>query len=129
MNGWWWAAAAGLVVIGAVHSVLGERMIFRHLRRGSVVPQGGAPALRAYQTRILWASWHLVTLFGWALAAVLVWLAGQGSAAVTTGIALALAASLIAAAALVGAATRGRHLAWVALLLDAGLVLAGLLQR
>ena len=49
--------AAGLTVaIAMVHSVLGERRIFRRLR-------GGVPQLSAFQVGILWASWHLVSLF------------------------------------------------------------------
>ena len=79
MNPWLVAAAATVFVIGLVHSVLGEHMIFRHLRHGSassgIVPTGGAPALRDFQTRILWASWHLVTVLAWALAALIFWLA------------------------------------------------------
>ncbi|RTL20379.1 MAG: hypothetical protein EKK52_10730 [Burkholderiales bacterium] len=129
MNGWWLAAAALLVLIGIVHSVLGERLIFRHLRAGTLVPEAGAPVLRAYQTRILWGSWHLASVFGWTLAAVLAWRAGPGHAEGGSALEMAVAAGLIAASALAAWATRGRHIGWVALLAAAALVLAGLLQR
>jgi len=123
MNAWLLGAAALVFVIGLVHSLLGERMIFRHLRQGGLVPTAGAPVLREYQTRILWATWHVVTLFGWALAAVLAWLAQPAVRAASAGlIEQAVMAALVASAGLVLVATRGRHVAWVALLAAAVLV-------
>lgn len=123
MNAWLLGAAALVFVIGLVHSVLGERMIFRHLRQRGLVPTAGAPVLREYQTRILWATWHVVTLFGWALAAVLAWLAQPAARAGSGGvIECAVIAALVASSGLVLAATRGRHVAWVALLAAAVLV-------
>ena len=65
------AAAVLSVVTGVVHSVLGEWLMFRHLRQGTLVPQLGAPPLRARNIRILWATWHLASVFGWAFAAIL----------------------------------------------------------
>lgn len=51
------AIAAGLAVLtGIIHSVLGERLNFRHLRRGSLVPDRDAPSLRRRHIRILWAT-------------------------------------------------------------------------
>lgn len=64
------AAAALTLAIAVVHSVLGERRIFCRLR-------GGEPRLLAFQAGILWASWHLVSLFGLALAAALFCLASS----------------------------------------------------
>lgn len=59
------ATAAGLaVLIGIVHSFLGERLIFRKLRDGSFVPDREAPPLSARNVRILWATWHLASVFG-----------------------------------------------------------------
>ena len=62
-------------VTGLVHSVLGERLIFRHLRNGGLVPTMAAPPLRERHIRILWATWHLASVFGWAFAGVLLRLA------------------------------------------------------
>jgi hypothetical protein len=53
-----------------VRAWLGERMVFKHLRRGGLAPNGGQPGLREFQTRILWASWHVVTAPAWALASL-----------------------------------------------------------
>jgi hypothetical protein len=52
MNGCLVAAAIVLALTGLVHSVVGEWMIFRALRRHGVVPSGGQPVLRGFQTRI-----------------------------------------------------------------------------
>ena len=125
MNPWLVAAAASVFVIGLVHSVLGEQRIFRHLRRDGVVPTGGDPVLRAFQTRILWASWHLVTVLAWALAALLWWLARPAAQAVSGGVAEQICAvALAAGAGLVLWSNRGRHPAWIALLAAAALVWA-----
>lgn len=111
-------AAAGLTVaIAMVHSVLGERRIFRHLW------SGGAPQLSAFQVGILWASWHLVSLFGLALAAALFCLASPtGLVDLPAVLRSAVIASMVGGAGLVGFGTRGRHPAWVALLAVAVLV-------
>lgn len=127
MNAWLLGAAALVFLIGVVHSWLGERRIFRNLRETGVVPTGGAPVLRAFQTRILWASWHLVTVMAWAFAALLLWLARPAAQAASGGVVEgAIAAALTAGAGLVLWSNRGRHPAWIALLLAAVLVLMSL---
>ena len=105
------------VVVGLVHSVLGEQRLFRHLRcAGRMVPTEGGASLRESQVRILWASWHLVTLLSWGLAAVMVWLAKPGAQTASTGrIEFVLALTFALAGLLVLISNRGRHPAWVAL--------------
>ena len=116
-------AAAGLALVGAVHSVMGEILVFRTLRTRGVVPTGGYPVLREHQVRILWGTWHLVTVLGWALSALLWRLA---SAPVETNLAAWMAdvagAATLASGLLVFYATDGRHPAWAALLVIATLV-------
>lgn len=130
MNPWLVAASAVVFITGLLHSVLGERMIFRHLRRHGVVPDGGTPVLRGFQTRILWASWHLATVFGWGLAGLLLWLASPAAQQASAGVIETISASALAAGGgLVLCSNRGRHPGWVALLLAAGLVWVGLAQR
>ena len=116
-------AAAGLALVGAVHSVMGEILVFRTLRTRGVVPTGGYPVLREHQVRILWGTWHLVTVLGWALSALLWRLA---SAPVETNLAAWMAdvagAATLVSGLLVFYATDGRHPAWAALLVIATLV-------
>ena len=116
-------AAAGLALVGLIHSVLGEVLVFRTLRTHGLVPTAGYPVLRERQVRILWASWHLVTVLGWALSALLWRLVfllmrrpPRSRVAHTTTLAL------LACALLVGFATKGRHPAWCALLVVSALV-------
>ena len=117
MNPYLVAAAVLAFVVGLVHSVLGERLIFRRLRTGQVVPTNGGTVLREAHVRILWASWHVLTVFGWGIAAVLSWLAFRalpdGQAAF---IEQTIAISMLCGAVLVFIGTRAKHPGWVGLL-------------
>ena len=73
MNSYFIAAAVLAFLVGLVHSILGERLIFRRLREGRVVPTHGGTLLGEGHVRILWASWHVLTVFGWGIAAILLW--------------------------------------------------------
>jgi hypothetical protein len=117
MNLYFAGAAVLAFVVGLVHSVFGEHLIFRRLRAGGLGHANGAAILRTSHVRILWATWHLATAFGWGLALALVWMAGaqpgqQPPAVLAFGIAAAMAAGSL----LVLAGTRGRHPGWIALL-------------
>ena len=119
--------AAGVVALitGIVHSALGEILIFRHLRINGIVPTMAAPPLRERHIRIIWATWHLASVFGWAFAGILLRLAiapeGSPSAMIVGAIVFAnLAGSLLV---LIG--TKGKHPGWIALLLVAVLTWFG----
>ena len=58
MNTWLLWAAALLGLIGVVHSVMGERRIFRPWERQ---PPAG---VRLFHQQILRGSWHLASLLG-----------------------------------------------------------------
>ena len=66
---------AGCLVflLGLIHSVLGERLIFSRLRDGGIIPTKGGSLLKERHVRILWASWHLATIFGCGIGAILCW--------------------------------------------------------
>ncbi|MDN3544892.1 hypothetical protein QWZ02_10605 [Kinneretia asaccharophila] len=126
MNRCFLAAAVLLLIIGLVHSLLGERLIFRRMRAGGFIPTQGGPVLRQAHVRILWASWHIVTVLGWGLAAMLFWLADASAAPLAASpLVQALALALLLSAALVLVGTCGRHPGWLGLLAAAGLVAAG----
>ena len=109
-------AAVLAIATGVVHSLLGERLIFRHLRRSSLVPSLPAPPLQARNVRILWATWHLASVFAWALAGLLWQLAREPGAALSARLVLsASAAAFVVGSLLVLVGTRGRHPGWVAL--------------
>lgn len=108
-------AAVIAILVGIVHSILGEVLIFHRLRRRQLTPTTPAPPLQSRHIRILWATWHLASIFGFAFAGLLYALAGAG---VVTQSALIKATvfAFTAGAALVLFATRGRHPGWVGLL-------------
>jgi hypothetical protein len=111
------AAAVLAFIVGLVHSVLGERMVFRRMRRGGFIPTDGGRVIGEGHVRILWASWHVLTVFGWCLAAVLLWLARAPALGASEGfIADAVAAAMLAGSALVLVGTRARHPGWAGLL-------------
>jgi hypothetical protein len=117
----WYFAAAGMLslIIGLVHSVLGERLIFRRMRAGGVIPTNGGPVLREPHVRILWATWHVVTVLGGCVAAVLLWLAlGSPPAALVRGrlVAHAISVAMLVSSLLVLIGTKGKHPGWVGLL-------------
>ena len=76
--------------------------------------------------RILWASWHVLTVFGWGIASILLWLAFHASARSNAGfIENAIAVSMLCGSGLVFVGTRARHPGWVGLLGVAVLVWVG----
>jgi hypothetical protein len=113
-------AAVIAVVTGVIHSVLGEILIFRHLRNGGLVPALGAPPLRERNIRIIWATWHLATVFGLAFAGVLFRLA-LGHPSPSSLVVSAMVFAYLGGAVLVLIGTKGRHPGWIALSLVAAL--------
>ena len=115
---------AGLlaIVVGLIHSILGERLIFSRMRRHGLVPTYGKPVLKQRHVRILWASWHIVTIFGWGFAATLLKLAGSDGAGLSNQfIMINVIVCMLIASGLVLFATKGRHPGWVGLLMVAAL--------
>jgi hypothetical protein len=109
-------AAILALVTGVVHSFLGERLIFRHLRVSSIVPTLTAPPLQNRHVRILWATWHLASVLAWAFAGLLWQLARASLPSLSAqSVLMAAAAGFIAGSLLVLFATRGRHPGWIAL--------------
>ena len=121
------AAAALAFVVGLVHSLLGERLIFRRMRVGGVIPTNGGTVLREAHVRILWASWHVLTVFGWCIAALLLWLSQAPPQQPSTAhVANLLIVTMLASSGIVLIGTKGKHSGWVGLL---GVALLILLAR
>lgn len=123
MNATLLLAAVGLALVGLAHSVLGEILVFKALRAQGLVPTAGYPVLRERHVRILWCSWHLVTLLGWALSALL-WRLGTSASDTTLAwwTTDVVGMATLASGVLVFVATRGSHPAWFALMSIAALV-------
>lgn len=119
------AAGCLVFVLGLVHSLLGEWLIFRHLRDSGIIPTKGGALLEEKQVRILWASWHLVTAFGWGIGAILCgfYISSSAEMVVPSFVINSVALSMITGAALVLLATKGKHPAWIVLTAITALVL------
>ncbi len=116
MNHYFVAAAVTIFLVGLVHSLLGEKLIFQRLRhKGSMVPSHGGNVLGPDHVRILWATWHIVTVFGWSMGAVLLHVSAA-THATARFMTEAIALSALAASLLVFIGTRARHPGWAGLL-------------
>lgn len=102
------------IIVGLVHSILGEFLIFKNLRNSSLVPNVSVPPLRERNLRILWATWHLASIFGFAIGAILIDLA---IASESPAFAIqSIAFSMCTASVLIFYATKAKHPGWVGLL-------------
>lgn len=116
MTNYFLIAAILVVIVGIVHSVLGEFLIFRHLRKNGIVPTLAALPLRERHVRILWASWHVVTVFGFGFGVVLLWLSqSQELGNFQPFIKEVIIYSMLASSLLVLRATSGKHPGWTGL--------------
>ena len=95
------------ILLGLIHSFLGERMIFMPLR----TDKGGTP-LHKYRG-ILWATWHLVTLFGACLGLYLIQLAGVD---IPGRLTIYIGCVMLVGTILVIVGTKGKHPGWIILL-------------
>ena len=67
-------------LLGIVHSILGEYLIFSSKRaKGSLVPSKGNADLKERHLRIIWATWHLASVFGWCIGAILIKISMEGN--------------------------------------------------
>jgi ABC-type Mn2+/Zn2+ transport system permease subunit len=124
LNTYLLAAAIVAVLVGVVHSALGEILVFRKLRNDTFVPNQAAAPLELRNVRILWATWHLASAFGIGFAAILLFLANSDTVP-EPAIAWALILSFAVGSALVMVATRGRHPGWIGLLIVSVLTYLG----
>lgn len=119
------AAGVLALITGIVHSVLGELLIFRHLRSGGLVPTLATPLLREQNIRVIWATWHVASVFGWAFAGMLLRLAVAPNESPSALIVNAVVFAHLAGSSLVLIGTKGQHPGWIALLLVAALTWFG----
>ena len=114
---WLLASAAALAfVVGLAHLVLGERLIFRRMRQSGFVPTNGGRVIGEGHVRIIWASWHVLTVFGWCIAAVLLWLSLVPRAESFVFITNAVIVSMLFGSAFVLIGTMAKHPGWAGLL-------------
>jgi hypothetical protein len=119
MEGLLYFAAVLAVVLGAVHSLLGERYILIRLFRRSDLPKlFGSPEFTA---RTLRFAWHITTVAWFGFAALLVH-AGRGDLPVA-GMLQIIGLTFVASGFLPLLLTRGKHLSWLVLFVIGGIAL------
>lgn len=115
------AAAVISIIVGLVHSVLGEVLIFSKLRTSGLVPSKSAPPLQERNVRILWATWHLASVFCWAFTGILISLALDTKSLESVAL-NATTFAFLGGSLLVLIGTKGKHPGWFGLLAVAVLV-------
>jgi hypothetical protein len=125
VNAYFVAAGTVAIIVGFAHSVLGEVLVFCRLRRGGLIPTDGGTVLQERHVRIIWASWHALTVLGWLVAAILFWLAASPQDKASSFLEDVIAVAMLVSAGLVLIGTKGKHPGWIGLLLVAVLVLMG----
>lgn len=129
MNTYFLIAGILCFVLGLVHSILGEYLIFKHKRsKGSLVPTKVMADLNERHLRIIWATWHLASFFGWCIGAFLVKISLEQGKLDSEFLGFTIHSAMytmFASSFLVLIGTKGRHPGWVVLLLIAVLLIFG----
>ena len=114
------------IVLGIIHSILGEYLIFRHLRESNVFSDDGKSKLQKRYLSTLWSTWHLVTLFGWGFGASLIVLSfPELPEKAINDLLLVVGATFFISSIYWLFGTKGKHPAWVVLAIIALMVLWG----
>lgn len=129
MNVYFLIAGILCFILGIVHSILGELLIFKSKRNpSSIVPSKKSADFKERHIRIIWATWHLTTIFGWCLGIILVKISLTQSELNTEIIGLITQSTIYAMMAgsiLVLIATKGKHPGWLILLIIGALLIIG----
>jgi len=129
MNNYFLIAGILCFVLGIVHSILGEYLIFNSKRTaGKLVPTKVHNELKERHLRIIWATWHLATFFGWCIGAFLVKLALDQHLLDSDFFKFLIHSTIVAMSAscvLVLIGTKGKHPGWIVLLIITILLFIG----
>lgn len=121
MNQYIWVAGLLCFILGLVHSILGEVFIFKNLRKSKkIIPPITKSKLKERHIRIIWATWHLTSLFGWCIGAILLEVATKYNIQTNELLQFILTSTTITmfcSSLLVFIATKGKHLGWAILLI------------
>jgi len=118
MNLYFLIAGILAVLLGIIHSVLGEKLIFRRLSQGDPIPAPWNKTLSGQRMRSIRSSWHLVSFFGWGIAAILLRMSFQAATeeyVIFAKNTFVVTFFITAIYWFIG--TKGKHPAWIVLLL------------
>ena len=129
MNIYFFIAGILCLILGIVHSILGEYLIFNSKRSaGSLVPTIVNTELKERHLRIIWATWHLSSFFGWCIGAFLIKISLEQNmfdSEFTNFMINSTSIVMIASCLLVLIGTKGKHPGWIVLLIIGILLLIG----
>ncbi len=117
MNTYFFIAGILCFLLGIAHSILGEALIFKNIRnKEKLVPSKETIELRERHVRILWATWHLATVFGWCLGAILIKISILEESQLIDFIVNSIGLTMFLSSLLVLIATKGKHPGWIVIL-------------
>jgi len=126
MNSYLGIAGLLCIILGLIHSILGEYLIFHPKRKPrTLVPTQVESDVQEKHLRIIWATWHLASLFGFCIGALLIKLAIVSNQDFELLLFL-ITGSMILSGLLVLMATKGKHPGWFILLLIGTLIFFGM---
>ena len=123
---------AGLLCfpLGIAHSLLGEVLIFKEKRqKGQIVPNIVNEELKERHLRIIWATWHMCSVFGFSLGVILIYIAlniHQLSPEITQVFVSVISLAMFLGGFFVLGATKAKHPGWIVFLIIGILLLLGL---
>ncbi len=114
------------IILGLVHSILGEYLIFKDRRKtGNLVPTKVGMELKERHLRIIWATWHLSTFFGWCIGALLIKISLNQNMLDSEFMINSTIVTMFVSSLLVLIGTKGKHPGWIVLLLIGTLLIIG----
>lgn len=129
MNNYFLIAGALCFLLGFIHSILGEYLIFNSKRnKGNLVPTKVWHDLKERHLRIIWATWHLASFFGWCIGFIILKIALEQdkiNTEVADFIIQPIIITMLSCAMLVLIGTKAKHPGWVVLLIITTLLWIG----
>ena len=129
MNLYFLIAGILCIILGLIHSFLGEILIFKSKRqKGNIVPSKTSSDFKVRYLRIIWATWHLATVFGWCIGTIIVKISlvqNDLNSSFSKMIIQPIIFAMFIGFLLVLVGTKGKHPGWIVLLLIGILLIAG----
>lgn len=128
MNIYYLIAGILCFALGIVHSMLGEYLVFKDSReQGRWIPTKPSSQLKERHLRILWATWHMASLFGWCLGLIIIKiaLAGNDNPELVNFMVQSMTVTMFLSSILVFVGTKASHPGWIVLLTIGILLILG----
>lgn len=113
------------IILGLVHSVMGEYLIFHKLIKPSTykITAETQSWTRKYNG-IIWATWHLASILGWCVGAILIFLAKSDTTPHVFPLQV-ICIGMLAGGLIVAIGTSGKHPGWIVMSIIGILIVLG----